>query len=274
MSDVSLGVCTWSLVRDDVIRGLQEAASLGISVVQIGFFSDSSQAAANAVIVKDEAAARDIVIHGVFVGFEGEDYGSWAALRATGGMKPDDLFEARVKRVSDAFTFATTVGARSVIIHAGKAPDETSHADFDLLCKRLVPLAREAHEHDLTLLFETGRESGTAMASLVAALGEGAGVNFDPANFVTMGTDEPLNALRALKEHLGAVHLKDAHPPDDGSFLGRPAALGQGEASIPRLINKLRVWRYAGPLLVECSRSMAGKENVSAGLDYVRSMLD
>ncbi|MGB0716362.1 MAG: sugar phosphate isomerase/epimerase family protein [Phycisphaerae bacterium] len=273
MSQDALGVCCWSLSRDDVITGLNEAATLNVRIAQIGFFSAHAMANADTASIKQTAAKHDIRLTGLFVGFEGEDYTSRESLRATGGLMPDSDQSRRSEHVLQAVEHAESMGVPTVVMHAGTAPEDESHPDFDTLRQRMTPLAQEAARRNIALLLETGRESSQAIHRLVSAVDHGMQVNFDPANFIAMGTDDPIKALRTLKNVIGAVHLKDAVGPQPGNFQGQPAALGQGDAQIPRLVNKLRVFNYEGPLLIECSRAMSGKENVSAGLDYVRTML-
>ncbi len=125
------------------------------------------------------------------------------------------------------------------------------------------------------LLLETGRESTETLTDFIDALDRSnVGVNFDPANFVIYGTDEPVSALLRLRKRIECVHIKDAvrsHAP--GVEFGQSVSPGLGDAGVARLVSKMRAQRYTGPLLVESSGSNSGVDAVRKSLAYLRTLL-
>ena len=61
----------------------------------------------------------------------------------------------------------------------------------------------------LTLAIETGPDSAAVLGQFIEDCGPGVGVNFDPANFVMVGADDELNAVRILGDLIVHTHAKD-----------------------------------------------------------------
>ena len=129
---------------------------------------------------------------------------------------------------------------------------------------------------DLRLLLETGRESAEVLLGFLHAVGRSnVAVNFDPANFVALGTDDPARAVSQLKGFIENVHMKDATCSEQpGLEYGRPTPLGLGDAAIPRVVSKLRATGYTGPLLIERSGGASDLETIRHAVSYLRSLLD
>jgi sugar phosphate isomerase/epimerase len=76
-------------------------------------------------------------------------------------------------------------------------------------------------------------------------------INFDPANLIMYGTDDPINALSVLGPHIVSVHAKDGTWPKEKGGLGHEEPLGKGEVGIERFVAKLEEIGFTGPLNVE-----------------------
>lgn len=121
---------------------------------------------------------------------------------------------------------------------------------------------------------ETGCESAEALAGFIDRVGAAnLGVNFDPANFVIYDSDDPVRAVGKLKKHIGLVHMKDATRPAGGESRGQAAPLGAGETEIPRVLSKLRIAAYEGPLLIETGGGPSTVEGVRPAVAFLHSML-
>jgi sugar phosphate isomerase/epimerase len=77
------------------------------------------------------------------------------------------------------------------------------------------------------------------------------GVNFDTANLVLYGLDDPPRALGRLLDRVTSVHVKDGVPPDDPSRLGREVPLGEGRAQVRECLRLLEAAGFRGPLIIE-----------------------
>lgn len=277
LSALDIGVCTWCLDRDDVVNGIELARSrLNVNVVQIGFFSEECVRRADSEAIVRAARNADMQLAGVFIGFEGEDYSSIASVASTGGLLPDAEYPTRRAIIGTAGELADAIGCRSLALHVGTIPADSESPDYLKLVNRAREVADMLAENgDVRLLLETGRESAATLMEFIDTLGKpNVGVNFDPANFIAYGADEPIKAVRTLGERIELVHMKDATASDRPGFsFGRPAPLGAGDATIPRLVSKLRAAEYAGPLLVECSRGHSDTASLLNALAYLGSLL-
>ena len=85
-------------------------------------------------------------------------------------------------------------------------------------------------------------------------------INFDPANLILYGTDEPIPALRAVGRYVKSVHCKDAKRKPDvgGGWAGVEVALGQGDVNMELFLRTLKEIGYFGPLTIE--REISGDQ--------------
>jgi sugar phosphate isomerase/epimerase len=100
-------------------------------------------------------------------------------------------------------------------------------------------------------------------------------VNFDPANLVAYGHDDPVAAVRILGPYIRGVHIKDALPPQTAGAWGAEMPVGHGAVGWPAVMTALAGIGYTGPLCVE--RESGTREerviDVADAVAYVRSLL-
>lgn len=275
MNRLEIGACSWSIDRHDVCAALEVVGrELKLRVAQIGFFTTAAVEHASVLAISRAAHESQVTLVGGFLGFEGEDYSSIERLAETGGLGNDETFEGRIRLLSRATAIFAELGCLSVAIHAGTIPPP-DHSRYRKLVDRVREAADVLAKAGRRLLLESGREPAERLGQFIAEVGvANLGVNFDPANFVTLGSDDATRAVSALRGRIDLVHMKDALAPSRaGVEMGRPSPLGLGNADIPRVLSKLRAGGYGGPLLVECSSALAGKDALSRGVEYLRSML-
>ena len=276
MTTFNLGVCTWALDRYDVLAAMRAAREkLDVSVAQIGFFGSDAVQNGSAEAISQAARALHMTVAGAFLGFDGEDYASISRVGETGGLAPDDRFRHRLDLLDHVAGIAVACHAPSVAIHVGTIPADRHSPLWEKLLHRVRDAAKRLADRGLRLLLETGREPAATLATFVrAAQLPNLGVNFDPANFVIYGTDDPVRAMSALKGLIELVHIKDAKASDrPGVDFGRRVPLGSGDAQIARVISKLRVAGYTGPLLLEGYSREPDSDGLRAEAGYVQSLL-
>lgn len=278
MSGFDVGICGWCADRHDVARSITVAAELGFSIVQLGFFSRDSVEQADVTSLRSAFANSRMSLVGAFLAFEGEDYSSIGSIADTGGLADDAKFDDRSALFRRTAAIGRDLALPSVAMHIGTVPhtvpsDDTSRR-FATLVERTRAIADIAADHGLKLLIETGREPAESLMHFLMRVNRpNVAVNYDPANFVIYGTDDPVRAVSQLKGHIDLVHLKDAFRSEKpGKTFGKPAPFGQGDAEIARVISKLRSTGYRGPLLLECDTRTAGLDALRSAADYIRSM--
>lgn len=271
MTAALLGVCGWVLDRDDPARSIELAAGVGASCVQLGFFSEDSISTAKASRLKRRSVENNIALVGSFVAFRGEDYASFETIAETGGLAPDDPYPARRAAIERVARISKELGCSSVAMHIGTIPADQRDPMYARLLLRAREIAGLLGARGVRFLIETGRESGDTLAVFLEELNcANVRVSFDVGNFVVYGTDDPSRAVRPLRDYIDIVHIKDATRSLRGGLeYGSPTPLGVGDVQVARVVNKLRIGGFVGPMLVEAK----GADAVREGLSYLNSLL-
>lgn len=276
-STFEIGVCGWSIDREDAVSAIRVAGGeLGLHVMQLGFFSQQAIDRADAELIGQAAREHGVRIVGTFAGFEHEDYASIASIAETGGLTPDEFYHDRVEMIRRVGALSRALECPFVAIHVGTIPDDLSSPTWGTLVARTAEVADLLASSGLRLLLETGREPVAVLLGFIEAVGrENVAVNFDPGNLIVYGVDDPARAVSKLRARIENVHLKDAcQSTEPGVAYGSRAVLGTGDAQIARVVSKLRVTGYAGPLLIEGGGSEGGVDAIREAAGYLRSMLE
>jgi len=276
MQPLATGVCSWSIDRARPVEAVRTAAERhGVRVVHLGFFDGLTPTDLSASQIRAAAAEAGVEISGTFAAFRDEDYGSIAALAATGGYASDERYAERLdftRRVAD---LAAELGVGPVAIHIGTIPRDAGDPRYAKLLARGREAADLLAERRRELLLETGREPAEVLLRFVQNLQrENARVNFDPGNFLLYGTGDPVQGVTSLRPLIAHVHLKDAVPSDQpGIDWGTEATLGSGQARIARVVSRLRAGGYQGPLVVERTSGRGDPGDLEESIAYLQSLL-
>jgi len=276
MNKLPIGICSWSIDRRDGVSAVQTAGALGLTQVHLGYFSLEDANRADPAEIA--AAARDagVTIVSTFAGFTDEDYSSIHALAESGGLLPDDRYAERASMIERVASISSALDVSSVAIHVGTVPEDSGAPEWSKLRERTAEVAASLARYGLTLLLETGRESAAVLDAFIEAVDQpNIAVNFDPANFIVFGTDEPARAVTRLRRRIANVHVKDAFRSDEpGVALGRRAAIGAGDVQVPRVLSRLRAVGYGGPLVIELGGGENAHRDITDAASYLRSMLE
>lgn len=111
------------------------------------------------------------------------------------------------KRVLD---LAKDLGTNIVTTHIGVIPEDKTTDRYKIMQEACFELSRYADSLDAHFAIETGPEIATTLKMFLDDLGStGVAVNFDPANFVMVTGDDPVNAVYTLKDYIVHTHAKD-----------------------------------------------------------------
>jgi sugar phosphate isomerase/epimerase len=180
--------------------------------------------------------------------------------------------DARIERIKQVLTLSFDLGARLVIVQAGRVPEKPDEPRGRLLTEALLALGQFGDRTGTVLALETGLDTGEALSRFLAGFDTGGlGVNLDPANLVMNGFD-PYPATRALQGRIRHAHAKDAR----AAGASRPAQevpLGHGDIDWMQFLSVLEEVEYRGWLAVERETGDQRTAEVAEGVQFLRRFL-
>lgn len=245
-----IGVLFWATPDPQDI--LPTVGSLGVRCAQLGIRGDLDLGVAPAwKRALDDANLR---VTTVCAAYNGEDYADVPTVARTVGFIPPETRAEREQRTLEVSDFAAQVGAKGIATHIGFVPHDSSNPDYVAVRELVRRICDHAARHNQTFALETGQESAPVLLNFIRDVSRSnLGINFDPANMILYGTDDPIEALGMLGKHVLSVHCKDGNwpPKDDLKALGKEQPLGKGGVGIERFLAKLKEIGYKGPLTIE-----------------------
>jgi 3-dehydroshikimate dehydratase len=176
----------------------------------------------------------------------------------------DSPFDATMQKLERAIQVAQAFATPYIRIFSFYPPANVQSASAaldanrDEIIRRLHVMIERARAAGITLLHENEKDIyGDTIARCVDLMQNCADEHFkavfDPANFIQCGQVPYPDAYEALHPWLTYVHVKDALP--DGNVV----AAGEGAASWPDLLQRLRADGYDGFLSLEPHLAAAGQ---------------
>ena len=249
-----LGLCSWSMRPRDAGHMAAIMEELGVRKLQLGLVPHRDDAGLVDGVPEALARIGARVVSGMF-GTVGEDYTTMETIRRTGGIVPDQHWEANQQVARKAAAKARELGLPLVSFHAGFLPHDMESAGFRKLADRIEVVAGIFGDQGIDLLFETGQETADDLWSFfdhIEARGvSNLGVNFDPANMILYDKGDPIEALRRLLPRVRSIHIKDAVRTVTPGEWGAEAVVGEGQVDWPAFVRTLAEGGYTGDLLVE-----------------------
>ena len=267
-----IAVCSWSLQPTDTQDLIAMVQSLGLSKVQLAL-NDHRGSAGGAAIGKELAAAGIEIVSGMF-GTVGEDYSSLETIQKTGGVVPDEHWEANQKIASEVIEASKSLGLELVSFHAGFLPEDSSDPDYGKLIDRLRALATMFADEGIDLAFETGQEEASILSVFLDDLeAPNVGVNFDPANMILYAKGDPVAGLKTLLPYLQQVHIKDANLTKEPGTWGSEEVVGTGEVDWPAFLGVLVEADYKNALVIEREAGDTRVADIGAAKELLETLL-
>ena len=247
-----IGVFLRSTGRTDPAEALAAAKSLGVDLIQISKLPDRFYTPEGAQEFDRLMKTAGLRAASVVVVFDGESYQDMEAVEATVGFRPTDLLDARLVYARKCVDFAAALKVGIVTFHMGVLPSDPKDPTYQRMQSAVTSIARYANERGVSIALETGQETAEELARFLDAITVArVGVNFDIANLVLYGKDDPPRALRRLLDRLMSLHIKDGLPPAAPRALGKETRLGEGRGGVKECLTILNEARFAGPLVIE-----------------------
>lgn len=257
MYQFSIGALLESF-RLPTLEALDKAASLGMQGVQIRV-TDGELTPENLTAEKRRELLKAVKDRGLTVsalcGDLGQGFGDAA--------KNPELIE-RSKRILD---LAKDLETDVVTTHIGVVPEDKAHPRYAVMQDACGQLAAYADEMKAHFAIETGPERAATLKGFLDGLhSTGVAVNLDPANFVMVTGDDPVQAVYTLKDYIVHTHAKDGRrlryvEPEiiyglaeeemlgSSSFIELP--LGEGDVDFPNYLKALDEIGFHGFLTIE-----------------------
>ncbi len=161
---------------------------------------------------------------------------------------PEHL-DARIDATKTAMQFAWDLGARVLVLRAGRIPGDAASPEFTMFRSALGDLARFGNQVGVVPSLTPAGDLIDALAALLEDVSEGpVGINFDPAAFVFSHQD-PGNAFRGLHQYTRHVQARDGVRDMDGS--GQEVPIGRGEVEWDELLAMLDEAAYSGWITID-----------------------
>ncbi len=249
-----IGLCSWSMLPRDAGHMAAIMEQLGVNKLQLGLVPHRDDAGIVDGVPEALARIGARVVSGMF-GTIGEDYTTMETIRRTGGIVPDEHWEANQQVARNAAARAREFGLPMVMFHAGFLPHDMESAEFRKLAERIEVVAGIFGGQGIDLIFETGQETADDLGAFFDHLeGRGVtnvGVNFDPANMILYDKGDPIEALRKLLPRVRSIHIKDAIRTGTPGEWGAEAVVGEGQVDWPAFVRLLAEGDYTGDLHIE-----------------------
>ena len=115
----------------------------------------------------------------------------------------------RIKKTNYITDLAVEMGVKYLTTHIGVIPEDKNNPTYKVMLDALTTCGLYAKERGITLAIETGPEFASTLLAFLKDTKGGVGVNLDPANFVMVSGQDPVEAVYMLKDYIVHTHLKD-----------------------------------------------------------------
>jgi L-ribulose-5-phosphate 3-epimerase len=276
-----LGVLLDSFRQDTVEAALKKAAGLGVQGIQV-YATQGLMSPEQMDSEKRRLFINQVNTYGLSISALCGDLGRGFTRRADN----PGLIE-RSKRILD---LAKDLGTRIVTTHIGVVPADAQSETYKVMQEACHNLAEYADGLDASFAVETGPEVATRLKGFLDSLGsKGVAVNLDPANFVMVTGDDPVQAVYVLKDYIVHTHAKDGRRLRDvpaeavyseveqasdvaDSYIELP--LGQGDVPFPVYLKALEDIGYHGYLTIEREVGDDPEKDIREAVEYLKNLLN
>ena len=198
----------------------------------------------------------------------------------------------RIEKTKAIIDLAVEFGTSVITTHIGVIPDDRNHPRYQVMLNALNACGSYAKEKGITLAIETGPETAPTLKMFLDDTTGGVGVNLDPANFVMVTGQDPVEAVELLGKYIVHTHVKDGKllkktDPKiiydcfaEGGiealniadyFIETP--LGEGNVDFPKYIAALQKVGFDGYLTIERETGADPAADIVIARDMVKGIL-
>ena len=200
MYPFSIGVMLDSF-KVDTATALDKAVSVGASGLQV-YATYGELAPENMTPQKRRDFLKAVRDHGLTISALCGDLGH--------GFGDEELNPGLIEKSKRILDLAKDLETNVVTTHIGVVPKDPEHPRFKIMQAACRELAAYADSLDAHFAIETGPEEAATLKAFLDSLhSTGVAVNMDPANFVMVTGDDPVQAVYTLKDYIVHTHAKD-----------------------------------------------------------------
>lgn len=267
-----LGVCSWSLEPESANDLVAKVLAVGVDCIQLALASVRSGALDPAQLVASLDVAG-VEIRSGMMSTRAEDYSTLDSIRRTGGIRPDEHWNANREIAEQDAALARALGLELVSFHAGFLPHDRRDPERTRIVQRLQTIVDVFADRGVRVAFETGQETAETLLDFLIELERPtAGVNFDPANMILYGMGDPVAALELLAPHVRQVHVKDARSSKSRGAWGSEVVVGDGEVDWSRFFAVLDARCPGVDLMIEREAGSQRVADIRRARDFVREI--
>ncbi len=186
------------------------------------------------------------------------------------GFQKEEDNPTRIEKTKRIIDLAEEFGTKVITTHIGVIPSDKAEPRYKVMLDALTECGIYAKKKGITLAIETGPESAATLLQFLRDTKGDVGVNLDPANFVMVTDQDPVEAVEMLAEYIVHTHAKDGvmlkktdpkiiydHFATGGiealnvADYFKETPLGEGNVDFPAYINALKNIGFNGYLTVE-----------------------
>lgn len=280
---MKIGVIT-DCFKLPLAKSLHLAGKLGFDGVQIyattGEFSSETLTMEKKQEIKAQLAAEGLEISALCGDMGGYGY----------QIEADN--PERIEKTKAIIDLAAEFGTSVITTHIGVIPADKSEPRYQVMLDALNACGSYAKEKGITLAIETGPESAPTLKMFLDDTTGGVGVNLDPANFVMVTGQNPVEAVELLGSYIVHTHIKDGimlkkTDPKiiyDCFAVGGIEALniadyfietplGEGDVDFPKYIAALQKVGFDGYLTIERETGADPAADIVIARDMVKGIL-
>ncbi len=277
MYNFSIGVMLESF-RTDTETALKKAAAMGAKGVQV-YATHGDMAPENLVGQKRKDFLKMVKDNGLVISALCGDLGH--------GFGNAELNPGLIEQSKRILDMAKELETDIVTTHIGVVPGDPAHERYQIMQDACGQLARYADSLDAHFAIETGPETAVTLKSFLDSLhSTGVAVNLDPANFVMVTGNDPVQAVYTLKDYIVHTHAKDGRrnyyrDPEavyglaEDEMLASPSfielPLGDGDVPFPAYLKALDEIGYHGFLTIEREVGDNPEGDIRKAVDFLNA---
>lgn len=281
MGNFKIGVMVDSF-RLPLEDGIRKAAEVGASGIQI-YSTSGEMAPENLPAGRRREILNLIRSSGLVVSALCGDLGGHGFARAEdNGWKIE-----KSKRIMD---LARDLDTNVVTTHIGVVPEDSKHPRRKIMEEACRALGEYGESVGACFAIETGPELASTLGAFLKSIDtKGVGVNFDPANLVMVADDDPVSAVKILKEYIVHTHAKDGvmlektEPQRIYDFFAdggiedinleeyfREVPLGEGAVNFDKYLEALNSNGYKGFLTIEREVGADPERDIRLAVEFLK----